>query len=678
MQANWGQDEPVGDVCPEPNVLNLIEADERAGKEGILARGAHAPPFPKRLKNPSPTDLPARKKHNAVPSHLLNADPLAQIIGMETVVDVIIDNAEVSALVDSGATADLMSSAYAEARGFDVRSINELSDQYVNLNLALGYSSPVTGFVEYNLWVKGVSSYDSDRVALLAKGDTQLSKEVPLTIGTKTEDSIFKAMKEGEVDMLDNVWKQVKNNHSLSKLREKVEFWQAVAQIAEETGEKPPEFKDHTPFSNKGMEDLLKLNELVSTVRTEIIPPWSNKTIKAQTLLVLMGVCMNVMMEPLHRNDKVLPQGLHVRPSYSTFNCSNRKTDVQLYNTKDHPIVLSKGAAVARMIAANEVPRTVVADGTVGTLQTCRWTKEGRAGLSVAERKKILFEKLELSGLKSWTEENKQKALNLLAKYHDIFALEDGKMGCTEVVEHKIKVTDPRPFKERPRNIPSGLLDEVKEHLDHMLDVGAIKPSKSDWSNAVVLVHKKDGGLRFCIDLQKMNAQTRKDGFLLPRIHNAIDALSGSKYYTTIDLLSGFCQTLTEESLEQYTAFTVGTLGFFQCEHMPFGLCNALATFQWLMTNCLGELNLKLKPSKCEFFREKIEYLGHSVSLKGVWPSRDNLKAIAKYPKPTTCTTIKGFFGMVGQYQCFIKDFTKIADPLHEYACSDAAKRKKE
>ena len=169
-----------------------------------------------------------------------------------------------------------------------------------------------------------------------------------------------------------------------------------------------------------------------------------------------------------------------------------------------------------------------------------------------------------------------------------------------------------------------------------------------------------------------------------------------------------------EESLKQYTTFTLGTLGFFRCESMPFGLCNTLATFQCLMTNCLGELNyltclvyldnvviysstqeehvkclqailehfclhgLKLKPSKCEFFWEKIEYLGHNVSLKGVWPSRDNLKAIAKYPEPMTYTTIKGFVGLVGHYRCFIKDFAKIADLLHKYAHGDTAKKKKE
>ena len=173
---------------------------------------------------------------------------------------------------------------------------------------------------------------------------------------------------------------------------------------------------------------------------------------------------------------------------------------VQLYNTKEHAIVIKKGTAVARMVAANKVPETMVTDGTEAALQIQRRAKEGCARLTIEKRRKIFFKKLELSGLKSWMEENKEKALNLLAKDHDIFALEDGEMGCTKATKHKIKVMDPEPFKERPRNIPSGLLEEVKDHLDHMLDVGVIKPSKSVWSNAVVLVWKKDEGLRFCIN----------------------------------------------------------------------------------------------------------------------------------------------------------------------------------
>ena len=144
----------------------------------------------------------------------------------------------------------------------------------------------------------------------------------------------------------------------------------------------------------------------------------------------------------------------------------------------------------------------------MGALRTHRWAKEGRVGLPFKDWRKHLLEKLKLSRLDSWTEEN--KGLNLQAEYHNIFALEDGEMGCTKAAEHKIKVTDPKPFKERSQNIPTGLLDEVKEHLDHMLEVGAIKPSKLVWSNTIVLVWKKDRGLGFCIDfcqLEFLNSQ---------------------------------------------------------------------------------------------------------------------------------------------------------------------------
>ena len=164
-------------------------------------------------------------------------------------------------------------------------------------------------------------------------------------------------------------------------------------------------------------------------------------------------------------------------------------------------------------------------------------------------------------------------------------------MGCTEATEHHIEVTDPHPFKEWLQNIPEGLLWEVKEHLNHMLDVGAIKPSNSAWSNVVILVRKKYGGLRFCIDFTHLNSHTKKDTFPLPQIHDTINALKGFKYYTTVDLLSGFWQTPVADEFKQYTAFTVSMLGFYECKRMPFGLCNAPVTIQHLMQNCLGELN---------------------------------------------------------------------------------------
>ena len=241
-----------------------------AGKEEVWAHKVCAFPFPRVHPKPFPTDLPTRKKHDAVQPQLLNASPLAQIIGKETVADVIIDDAEACALLDSGAIADLMTLAYAKARNFDIRLMPELSDHFINLRLAARFKTTLSGYVEYNLQVPGISSYNSDRVALVAEDNTPLSKEVPLTIGMKTEDTILEELKEGEIEMLDSVWKRVKNNQSLSKLQEEVGIQEAMVWVARATGQEPPKFKDHTPSLNQEMEDLLELNQLVSATKTEI------------------------------------------------------------------------------------------------------------------------------------------------------------------------------------------------------------------------------------------------------------------------------------------------------------------------------------------------------------------------------------------------------------------------
>ena len=136
-------------------------------------------------------DLPTRRKHDAVPPQLLNADPLAQIIGTETVADVIIDDAEACALLGSRATADLMTQAYAKARNFDIRQMTELSNHFVNLRLAARFKTTLSGYVENNLQILGISSYNLDQEALVAEDHTPFSREVLLTIGTKTEDTIL-------------------------------------------------------------------------------------------------------------------------------------------------------------------------------------------------------------------------------------------------------------------------------------------------------------------------------------------------------------------------------------------------------------------------------------------------------------------------------------------------------
>ena len=148
------------------------------------------------------------------------------------------------------------------------------------------------------------------------------------------------------------------------------------------------------------------------------------------------------------------------------------------------------------------------------------------------------------------------------------------------------------PFKECFCRIPPSQLDEVREHLKLMLDTGVIQPSNSPWCNAVVLVRKKDGLLCFCIDFRKLNSLTVKDSHPLPHICETLESLAGAAHYSIFDMNSGFRQVPMDKESKQYTAFTLGSMSLFECESMPFRLCNAPPTFKGLMQNCLGELNL--------------------------------------------------------------------------------------
>ena len=220
-----------------------------------------------------------------------------------------------------------------------------------------------------------------------------------------------------------------------------------------------------------------------------------------------------------------------------------------------------------------------------------------------------------------------------------------------------------------------------------MLKIGVIRKSNSPWASTVVLVRKKDGSLRFCIDLQKLNAQTIKDTYGLPRIKETLDCLEGSIIFTLLDLKSGYWQVEMDEASKPLTAFTVGPLGFYECERMPFRLTNAPATFQRLVESCLGDLHLnwciiylddvivfsktpkehidrlrgvfhklflaglKLKPKKCEFFKSKIAYLGHIVSAKGIETDPKKVEAVKNWTVPKTVTDVRSFLGFTNYYR---------------------------
>lgn len=153
---------------------------------------------------------------------------------------------------------------------------------------------------------------------------------------------------------------------------------------------------------------------------------------------------------------------------------------------------------------------------------------------------------------------------------------------------------DEIPFKQRHRRIPQGMVDEVREHLEQLLSCGIIRKSRSPWASNTALVRKKNGSLRMCVVYRMLNKRSVKDAYALPRIEEVFHVLNYSKLYTTIDMKSGYHQVELEKSHKERTVFTVGPLGFFEYNKMPFGLSNSPATYQRLMEECLGDYNLKI------------------------------------------------------------------------------------
>ena len=329
------------------------------------------------------------------------------------------------------------------------------------------------------------------------------------------------------------------------------------------------------------------------------------------------------------------------------------------------------------------------------------------------EKEKLLFERIDLTRISQWEPAEQEEVRELFREYGRLFALDDLDLGHTSVVKHKIKLNNYTPFKERYRRIPPHQYDEVRRHLKEMLEIGAIRKSNSPWASAVVVVRKKDGSLRFCIDLRKLNACTIKDVYSLPRIDETLDCLDGSVIFTLLDLKSGYWQVEMEEMSKQLMAFTVGPLGFYECERMPFGLTNAPATFQRLTESCLGDLHLnwciiylddiivfsemlkehikrlrgvfsklvqaglKLKPKKCKFFKSRISYLGHIVSSSGIETDPRKVEAVKTWAIPKTVTDVRSFLGFTNYYRRFTKDYAKVARPLNALISGENASKKK-
>ena len=317
---------------------------------------------------------------------------------------------------------------------------------------------------------------------------------------------------------------------------------------------------------------------LMYTQKVETVEPFSSHVIPMKTTKPYLGEHINIMVQALHAQDGTLPPGLTMQNMYTELRKGSKKAVVVVQNNTAYPQTLWKRTPMARVVSMLPVPEPPKPDSSQVKDDTCPDLNTPK--LTVRQRHGKLFDELDLTGLDSWTPELADAAHQLLAEYHDVFSLDLVELGCTHSTEHTINMTDDTPFKEQFRRIPPPMVEEVRNHLKEMLESGAIRPSQSAWCNAMVLVRKKDGGLHFGINFQCLNAHTKKDSYPLPRIQEALESLVGAGHFSCLDLKSRFWQIKMDEVLKQYTTFTVGSLGFFECNRMPFGLYGTLGAFQ--------------------------------------------------------------------------------------------------
>ena len=405
-------------------------------------------------------------------------------------------------------------------------------------------------------------------MALVVSEDSNFLRKCQVVLGTPTINQAIQAMKESEMENAPEAWQSTQQTY---------EFANYMVQLD------PEDYGMTMPTNTE--ENPTDLDELILLKSKTTIPAFESIILHCHTRpTMMMGYKLHVMIQANYPEDRAnLPNGVYVVKTYTELHDGSHNVSVVLRNLTGKLVHLPAGRLVARVVAANAIPDATPSPEFLKKLDEMEPDQNPPKKLTIEERQKLLLELLRKEGrldkLKEWPPELALKFKRMLMEHHKIFSLEPNEIGCTDAAEHIIELLDTEPFKEQFNHIAPPLVEEVRENLQEMLDGGAICPSQSPLYNAVVLVRKKDGGLWFCMDFRRLNSWTKKDAYPLPQMQETMESMVGTRFFSTMDLKSGFWQVKMAKDSQQYTTFMVGSMGVYEFLRMLYGLCDAPVTF---------------------------------------------------------------------------------------------------
>ena len=430
--------------------------------------------------------------------------------------------------------------------------------QLLELEGTGGAAIPYLGFVEVNLQIPGIRNYNEDVLLLVIPAMTY-SGTVLVMVGSKINGKAVSLMTLGELAKATTTWQQTHFGMFMSGLLQHSHGRSGQTRVKEgvkcssQEGDPVEVWK----FSLNDVKGPVSTTQKVTILPFGTVNVWASTSVKGHSMWV------HVLTEPMQGLQ--LPAAVVPTATYGELHPGSSRVPICLHNLSAHAIEIPAKDMVGWVIPAKQVPPVVHLTRT--TKETCNIASKG-----------WVLENSDLQDLTEWPESEQEQARELLVKWEHLFVHIDLDQGNTALIKHTIQLTDQIPIKDHYWPIPSHMYDEMRAHIQDMLDIGAICNLHIPLASTVVLVQKKDGGLRFCIDLRKLNNWTVKDAYSLPQIDKILDSLQGSQWFSSLNLKSGYWQVKMEES-KPLTAFTVGPLSFYECERLPFCLTNAPATF---------------------------------------------------------------------------------------------------